>query len=80
MTTKLYEWLRNEFYRSNHSKYKHLFEVWISNITKSQIDSFNKQMYWDAANNNLHADVFTGSLVGNATTATNATNADKVDG
>lgn len=45
MTTKLYEWLRNEFYRSNHPKYKHLFEVWISNITKSQIDSFNKQMY-----------------------------------
>ena len=45
MTTKLYEWLRNEFYRSNHSKYRHLFEVWVSNITKSQIDSFNKQMY-----------------------------------
>ena len=45
MTTKLYEWLRNEFYRSNHSKYRHLFEVWISNIIKSQIDSFNKQMY-----------------------------------
>lgn len=29
-------------------------------------------MYWDAANNNLHADVFTGSLAGNAATATTA--------
>ena len=26
MTTKLYEWLRLEFYKSNHAKYKHLFE------------------------------------------------------
>ena len=45
MTTKLYEWLRQEFYRSNHAKYKHLFEVWVSNITQSQIDGFAKQMY-----------------------------------
>ena len=45
MTTKLYEWLRNEFYRSKHSKYRHLFEGWINNTTKSKIDSFNKQMY-----------------------------------
>ena len=30
-------------------------------------------MYWDAANNNLHADVFTGNLVGNASTATKLT-------
>lgn len=27
-------------------------------------------MYWDAPNNNLHADIFTGTLVGNAFTAT----------
>lgn len=45
MTTKLYEWLRQEFYRSNHAKYKHLFEVWVSNITQAQIDGFAKQMY-----------------------------------
>lgn len=45
MTTKLYEWLRYEFYKSNHPKYRHLFEIWISNITKSQIDGFSKQMY-----------------------------------
>ena len=58
--------------------------IYFGYATTAQIsagtNSFNKQMYWDAANNNLHADVFTGSLVGNASTATNATNADKVDG
>lgn len=45
MTPKLYEWLRKEFYYSNHNKYRHLFEVWVANITQSQIDGFNKQMY-----------------------------------
>lgn len=45
MTTKLYEWLRSEFYKSNHAKYKHLFEIWVSNITQAQIDGFSKQMY-----------------------------------
>lgn len=45
MTTKLYEWLRKEFYRSNHNKYRHLFETWVANITQAQIDGFNKQMY-----------------------------------
>lgn len=45
MTTKLYEWLRSEFYKSNHAKYKHLFETWVSNITQAQIDGFSKQMY-----------------------------------
>ena len=34
------------------------------------INYHNTQMYWDAANNNLHADVFTGALSGNASTAT----------
>lgn len=45
MTPKLYEWLRKEFYRSNHNKYLHLFEVWVENITQAQIDGFAKQMY-----------------------------------
>lgn len=44
MTTKLYEWLRSEFYKSNHAKYRHLFEIWVSNITQAQIDGFSKQM------------------------------------
>ena len=44
MTTKLYEWLRSEFYKSTHVKYKHLFETWVSNITQAQIDGFSKQM------------------------------------
>lgn len=44
MTPKLYEWLRKEFYYSNHNKYRHL-EVWLVNITQAQIDGFTKQMY-----------------------------------
>lgn len=38
---------------------------------------FDKRMYWDAPNNNLHADYFTGHLIG---TADYANNSDKVDG
>lgn len=45
MTDKLYEWLRREFYSSNHSKYRHLFEEWVKNVTQSQIDGFEKQMF-----------------------------------
>ncbi|MGM9532054.1 hypothetical protein [Intestinibacter sp.] len=26
-------------------KYRHLFEAWVSNITRAQIDGFSKQMY-----------------------------------
>lgn len=40
-------------------------------------NNFDKRMYWDAPNNNLHADYFTGHLAG---TADNANNSDKVDG
>lgn len=45
MTRELYNWLQREFYLSNHPKYRHLFEVWISNITQAQIEGFSKQMY-----------------------------------
>ena len=53
MNNKLYEWLRKEFYYSNHAKYRHLFEEWVRNITPSQIEGFNKQCitkkitFWD---------------------------------
>lgn len=51
--------------------------IYFGYATTEQINagtnSFNKQMYWDAANNNLHADVFTGALLGNASTATKLT-------
>lgn len=40
-------------------------------------NNFDTRMYWDAPNNNLHADAFTGHLYG---TADNATNSDKLDG
>lgn len=40
-------------------------------------NSFDTRMYWNAPNNNLHADYFTGHLIG---TADYANNSDKVDG
>lgn len=43
-------------------------------------NSFDTRMYWDAPNNNLHAAAFTGHLYGTADNATNAVNADTVDG
>ena len=45
MSSKLYNWLQREFYLCNHSKYRHLFETWVNNITQNQIDEFSKQMY-----------------------------------
>lgn len=52
--------------------------IYFGYATTAQINAgtnaFNKQMYWDAANNNLHADTFTGALVGNAATSTYASN------
>lgn len=45
ITPKLIEWLRREFYKSNHPKYVHYFEEWITNITPSQAMGFEKQMF-----------------------------------
>lgn len=45
LTTKLKEWLRYQWKISNHSKYQHYFEEWLSNITQSQIKGFEKQMF-----------------------------------
>ena len=42
---ELYNWLQREFYLCNHSRYRHLFDMWIGNITQDQIDGFSKQMY-----------------------------------
>lgn len=55
--------------------------IYFGYATTAQINagtnSFNKQMYWDSANNNLHAAAFTGHLYG---TADNAVNSDTTDG
>lgn len=45
MTRELYNWLQGEFYLCNYSRYRHLFDKWIGNITQDQIDGFSKQMY-----------------------------------
>ena len=36
-------WLREMFYRDNHTKYKHLFEPWFANLTDSQLYYFGEQ-------------------------------------
>ena len=43
MTDELYGWLKYRWKMDNHPKYQHLFEEWVKNITKSQIDGFSKQ-------------------------------------
>lgn len=38
------------FRKDNHSKYYNYFDLWISNITESQVIGFSKQMYNDVNN------------------------------
>ena len=45
MTDKLYNWLQQHFIRDNHSKYKHLFDTWVKNITPNQIAGFKQDMH-----------------------------------
>ena len=44
MTDKLYNWLQQHFIRDNHSKYKHLFDTWIKNITPNNVVKIYKQL------------------------------------
>lgn len=43
MNNVLFEWLEKQFYYSNHRKYHKYFKEWISNITDSQIEYFERQ-------------------------------------
>lgn len=42
---ELIEWLRYHWRRDNHAKYQKYFNMWLSNITNSQIEYFTKQMF-----------------------------------
>lgn len=44
MEKDLYNWLEQQFYFRNHTKYKKYFKEWIQNLTEDQIDSERKQM------------------------------------
>lgn len=46
----LEDWLRTKWRYDNHNKYQKYFDLWFSNITKSQLDGFEKQMYNDLNN------------------------------
>ena len=37
MSVELYEKLKDEFYKSNHAKYRKYFEVWVQALTEAQI-------------------------------------------
>lgn len=39
-----------KFRKDNHRKYHKYFDLWISNITESQMIGFSKQMYHDVNN------------------------------
>lgn len=43
MSSVLKEWLRNEFYKSNQTKYHKYFDEWICNVIPSQIEGFENQ-------------------------------------
>lgn len=37
------EWLRLEFYKCNHAKYREYADEWLNNLTDAQIEGFEKQ-------------------------------------
>lgn len=50
MTPELVIWLENRWRTDNHTKYRHLFGEWLSNLTVPQMNGFEKQMYNDVNN------------------------------
>lgn len=43
MSLELYNYLKERFYKNNHSKYRHYFEEWVSNITEDQLFYFKQE-------------------------------------
>jgi hypothetical protein len=37
------EWLRLEFYKCNHAKYRKYADEWLNNLTDAQIEGFENQ-------------------------------------
>ena len=44
---KLYGWLEYEWIISNHRKYQKYYIEWVTNLTNSQIEGFNKMRLSD---------------------------------
>lgn len=38
----LHEWLKHIWIKNNHPKYRHYFDVWVVNLTQSQIEGFSQ--------------------------------------
>ena len=43
MTDNMREYLRQRFYRNNHSKYRKYFEEWLSGVVDTQLMYFEKE-------------------------------------
>lgn len=39
----LFDYLRDRFYKNNHTKYRKYFDEWISNITENQLFYYEKE-------------------------------------
>lgn len=45
MTDNMREYLRQRFYRNNHSKYRKYFEEWLNGVVGTQLMYFEKEKY-----------------------------------
>ena len=45
MTDSMREYLRQRFYRNNHSKYRKYFEEWLNGVVDTQLMYFEKEKY-----------------------------------
>ena len=45
MTDNMREYLRQRFYRNNHSKYRKYFEEWLNGVVDTQLMYFEKEKY-----------------------------------
>jgi hypothetical protein len=39
----LFDYLRERFYKNNHTKYRKYFDEWINNVTETQLFYFEKE-------------------------------------
>lgn len=45
MTTEMYTYLQQRFYKNNHNKYSKYFEEWVQNVTETQLMYFEKEKF-----------------------------------
>lgn len=43
MTEILYQYLKERFFKNNHAKYRKYCEEWVTNLTETQIEYFERE-------------------------------------